>query len=103
MQLTADGQLKHFLTVEGLPPLLLEDILKRAEQFVTVPNKQQKKAPLLRGKTVMNLFFENSTRTALPLKLPRNASARMSLTSIFVPLQPPKGKPCWTRSVTLRR
>ena len=63
MQLTADGQLKHFLTVEGLPPLLLEDILKRAEQFVTVPNKQQKKAPLLRGKTVMNLFFENSTRT----------------------------------------
>ena len=69
MQLTADGQLKHFLTVEGLPPLLLEDILKRAEQFVTVPNKQQKKAPLLRGKTVMNLFFENSTRTRVTFEI----------------------------------
>ena len=69
MQLTADGQLKHFLTVEGLPPLLLEDILKRAEQFVTVPNKQQKKAPLLRGKTVTNLFFENSTRTRVTFEI----------------------------------
>lgn len=69
MQLTADGKLKHFLTIEGLPPLLLEDILDRAEQFVTLPNKQQKKAPLLRGKTVMNLFFENSTRTRVTFEI----------------------------------
>jgi aspartate carbamoyltransferase catalytic subunit len=69
MQLGADGKLKHFLTIEGLPPLLLEDILNRAEQFVTVPNKQQKKAPLLRGKTVMNLFFENSTRTRVTFEI----------------------------------
>lgn len=69
MQLSADGKLKHFLTIEGLPPLLLEEILDRAEQFVTVPNKQQKKAPLLRGKTVMNLFFENSTRTRVTFEI----------------------------------
>lgn len=69
MQLTADGKLKHFLTIEGLPPLLLEEILDRAEQFVTLPNKQQKKAPLLRGKTVMNLFFENSTRTRVTFEI----------------------------------
>ncbi|MBU0654359.1 MAG: aspartate carbamoyltransferase catalytic subunit [Gammaproteobacteria bacterium] len=69
MQLAADGKLKHFLTIEGLPPLLLEEILDRAEQFVTVPNKQQKKAPLLRGKTVMNLFFENSTRTRVTFEI----------------------------------
>lgn len=69
MQLSADGKLKHFLTIEGLPPLLLEEILNRAEQFVTVPNKQQKKAPLLRGKTVMNLFFENSTRTRVTFEI----------------------------------
>jgi aspartate carbamoyltransferase catalytic subunit len=69
MQLGADGKLKHFLTIEGLPPLLLEAILDRAEQFVTVPNKQQKKAPLLRGKTVMNLFFENSTRTRVTFEI----------------------------------
>ena len=57
MQLTPDGKLKHFLTVEGLPPLLLEEILDRAEQFVSLPGKKQVQAPLLRGKTVMNLFF----------------------------------------------
>ncbi len=69
MQLSKDGKLKHFLTIEGLPPLLLEEILDRAEQFVTLPNKQQKKAPLLRGKTVMNLFFENSTRTRVTFEI----------------------------------
>jgi len=69
MQLTRDGQLKHFLTIEGLPPLLLEEILDRAEQFLDLPNKAQNKAPVLRGKTVMNLFFENSTRTRTTFEL----------------------------------
>ncbi len=63
MQLTPEGRLKHLLTTEGLPASLIHEIMDRAEQFVTLPAKQQKKAPLLRGKTVMNLFFENSTRT----------------------------------------
>lgn len=75
MQLTADGKLKHFLTVEGLPPLLLEEILDRAEQFVSLPGKKQVQAPLLRGKTVMNLFFENSTRTRTTFEL---AAKRLS-------------------------
>ena len=75
MQLTADGKLKHFLTVECLPPLLLEEILDRAEQFVSLPNKAQVQAPLLRGKTVMNLFFENSTRTRTTFEL---AAKRLS-------------------------
>jgi len=74
-QLTADGKLKHFLTVEGLPPLLLEEILDRAQQFVSLPNKAQVQAPLLRGKTVMNLFFENSTRTRTTFEL---AAKRLS-------------------------
>jgi len=75
MQLTEDGRLKHFLTVEGLPPLLLEEILDRAQQFVSLPNKAQVQAPLLRGKTVMNLFFENSTRTRTTFEL---AAKRLS-------------------------
>jgi aspartate carbamoyltransferase catalytic subunit len=75
LQLTADGKLKHFLTVEGLPPLLLEEILDRAQQFVSLPNKAQVQAPLLRGKTVMNLFFENSTRTRTTFEL---AAKRLS-------------------------
>ncbi len=75
MQLTADGKLKHFLTIEGLPPLLLEEILDRSEQFVSLPGKIQVQAPLLRGKTVMNLFFENSTRTRTTFEL---AAKRLS-------------------------
>ncbi|HIO93021.1 MAG TPA: aspartate carbamoyltransferase catalytic subunit [Leucothrix mucor] len=73
MQLANDGQLKHFLTIEGLPPLLLEEILNRAEQFLS--NKSQNKSPVLRGKTVMNLFFENSTRTRTTFEL---AAQRLS-------------------------
>lgn len=69
MQLTPEGKLKHFLSTEGLPHLLLHEIMDRAEQFVTLPAKQQKKAPLLRGKTVMNLFFENSTRTRVTFEI----------------------------------
>ncbi|MGB1255841.1 MAG: aspartate carbamoyltransferase catalytic subunit [Thiolinea sp.] len=69
MQLSPDGRLKHFLTTEGLPHSLLHEIMDRAEQFVTLPAKQQKKAPLLRGKTVMNLFFENSTRTRVTFEI----------------------------------
>ena len=75
LQLTDEGKLKHLLTIEGLPPLLLEEILDRAEQFVTLPNKTQSKAPLLRGKTVVNLFFENSTRTRTTFEL---AAQRLS-------------------------
>nr|WP_084708173.1 aspartate carbamoyltransferase catalytic subunit [Leucothrix mucor] len=75
MQLTPDGKLKHFLTVEGLSRDLLNEILDRAEQFVTLPSKAQKKFPLLRGKTVMNLFFENSTRTRITFEL---AAQRLS-------------------------
>ena len=75
LQYTTDGKLKHFLTIEGLSPLLLEEILNRSEQFVTLPNKSQSKAPLLRGKTVVNLFFENSTRTRTTFEL---AAQRLS-------------------------
>ncbi len=75
MQLTDEGKLKHFLTVEGLPPLLLEEILDRSQQFVALPDKAQVQAPLLRGKTVMNLFFENSTRTRTTFEL---AAKRLS-------------------------
>lgn len=79
MQLTADGKLRHFLTVEGLPPLLLEEILDRAEQILNLPGSKQgmvqNKLPILRGKTVMNLFFENSTRTRTTFEL---AAKRLS-------------------------
>ncbi|PHS27117.1 MAG: aspartate carbamoyltransferase catalytic subunit [Methylophaga sp.] len=74
-QLTENGQLRHFLTIEGLKRPLLTEIMDRAEQFSSIGNRQVKKVPLLRGKTIMNLFFENSTRTRTTFEL---AAKRLS-------------------------
>ncbi len=63
LQLNADGSLKHFLTIDGLNRDLLTRILDTAESFTDVSERTVKKVPLLRGKTICNLFFENSTRT----------------------------------------
>ena len=74
-QLTDSGQLRHFLTIEGLKRPLLTEIMDRAEQFSSISNQHVKKVPLLRGKTIMNLFFENSTRTRTTFEL---AAKRLS-------------------------
>ena len=63
LQLTSDGRLKHLLTTEGLPKSLITELLDTAETFLSSQGQPVKKVPLLRGKTVVNLFFENSTRT----------------------------------------
>jgi len=72
IQLNADGKLKHFITIEGLGKTLLTDILDTAQSFVGVTDQQIKKVPLLRGKTIVNLFFENSTRTRTTFELAAN-------------------------------
>ena len=74
-QLTESGQLRHFLTIEGLKKPLLTEIMDRAEQFSGITNRQVKKVPILRGKTIVNLFFENSTRTRSTFEL---AAKRLS-------------------------
>ena len=62
-QLNANGELIHLLSTEGLSRDILTHILDTAAQFVGVSEREVKKVPLLRGKSVFNLFFENSTRT----------------------------------------
>ena len=74
-QLTESGQLHHFLSIEGLKRPLLTEIMDRAEQFSSISHQQVKKVPLLRGKTIVNLFFENSTRTRTTFEL---AAKRLS-------------------------
>lgn len=74
-QLTESGHLRHFLSIEGLNKALLTEIMDRAEQFSSITNRQVKKVPLLRGKTIVNLFFENSTRTRTTFEL---AAKRLS-------------------------
>lgn len=63
IQFDREGNLKHFLTINGLPKEVLINILDTAESFINFSKREIKKVPLLRGKTLVNLFFEPSTRT----------------------------------------
>ena len=74
-QLSSDGKLKHLLSTEGLPKHLMEGLLETADQFVSVGDREVKKVPILRGKSVFNLFFENSTRTRTTFEI---AAKRLS-------------------------
>ena len=58
LQLNDQGQLRHFLSLDGLPRELLTEILDTADSFLEVGARAVKKVPLLRGKTVCNVFFE---------------------------------------------
>lgn len=74
-QLNQHGELIHLLTLDGLPREILHGILDRAEPFTAVAEREVKKVPLLRGKSVFNLFFENSTRTRTTFEI---AAKRLS-------------------------
>jgi len=75
LQLNREGKLKHFISIEGLNKDLLIEILDTAESFAGMSAQKVKKVPLLRGKTIINLFFENSTRTRTTFEL---AASRLS-------------------------
>lgn len=74
-QLNKNGELIHLLSTEGLPRAILEQVLDTAANFVSVSDREVKKIPLLRGKSVFNLFFENSTRTRTTFEI---AAKRLS-------------------------
>jgi aspartate carbamoyltransferase catalytic subunit len=74
-QLDSNDQLQHLLTIEGLPASILTRILDTAESFLSVTEREMKKVPLLRGKSVFNLFFEPSTRTRTTFEI---AAKRLS-------------------------
>jgi len=66
---------KHLLALEELSAEEIALILDTARSFKEVSSRQIKKVPALRGKTVANLFFENSTRTRISFEL---AAKRLS-------------------------
>jgi aspartate carbamoyltransferase catalytic subunit len=74
-QLNERGELQHLLTIEGLPREIVTHILDTAASFVGVTEREVKKVPLLRGKSVFNLFFEPSTRTRTTFEI---AAKRLS-------------------------
>jgi aspartate carbamoyltransferase catalytic subunit len=67
--------MKHLLSIEGMDRADMEAILERAESFAEVGRRDIKKVPTLRGRTVVNLFFEASTRTSSSFEL---AAKRLS-------------------------
>ena len=75
VQFDSTRRLRHLLTIEGIPRQTLLDILNTAESFMSVGEREIKKLPLLRGKTVVNLFFESSTRTRTTFEI---AAKRLS-------------------------
>ena len=74
-QLSPRGELHHLLTLDGLPAATLRQILDTAESFMDVGERDVKKVPLLRGKSIFNLFFEPSTRTRTTFEI---AAKRLS-------------------------
>ena len=74
-QLNRHGELTHLLSIEGLPQEVITHILDTAASFMEVSQREVKKVPLLRGKSVFNLFFENSTRTRTTFEI---AAKRLS-------------------------
>jgi len=72
---------KHLISIEDLDRPSIERILDRAESFAEVSGREIKKVPALRGRTVVNLFYEASTRTSSSFEL---AAKRLSADVVSV-------------------
>ena len=70
---------RHLLGLEGVPRQDLELILDTADTFREVLDRTIKKLPTLRGITVLNLFYEPSTRTRISFEL---AEKRLSADTV---------------------
>jgi aspartate carbamoyltransferase catalytic subunit len=73
--------MRHLLSIEALSRDEIEAILERAASFAEVGRRDIKKVPTLRGRTVVNLFFESSTRTSSSFEL---AAKRLSADVVSV-------------------
>jgi aspartate carbamoyltransferase catalytic subunit len=70
---------RHLLSIGDLDRADVERILETAEGFESVMHRDVKKVPTLRGRTVMNVFFESSTRTSSSFEL---AAKRLSADTV---------------------
>jgi aspartate carbamoyltransferase catalytic subunit len=73
--------MKHLLGVDQLSRQEIERILDRADSFAEVGRRDIKKVPTLRGRTIVNLFYESSTRTLSSFEL---AAKRLSADVVSV-------------------
>jgi aspartate carbamoyltransferase catalytic subunit len=73
--------MRHLLSIEQLSKAEIEAILDRAESFAEVGRRDIKKVPTLRGRTIVTLFYESSTRTSSSFEL---AAKRLSADLVSV-------------------
>ncbi|MBK9437524.1 MAG: aspartate carbamoyltransferase catalytic subunit [Chloracidobacterium sp.] len=74
-------QRRDLLGIRDLTPAEITGILDTAENFSEISTREVKKVPALRGKTVINLFFEASTRTRTSFEL---AAKRLSADAVNI-------------------
>src|SRR5205085_1768376 len=72
---------RHLLGLEGVPAEDILHVLDTTKSFVEISERDIKKVPTLRGKTVINLFYENSTRTRTSFEI---AAKRLSADTINI-------------------
>ena len=72
---------RDLLGIRDLTPAEIRGILDTAENFREINTREIKKVPALRGKTVVNLFFENSTRTRTSFEI---AAKRLSADAVNI-------------------
>jgi aspartate carbamoyltransferase catalytic subunit len=72
---------RHLISIDDLTREGIERILERAESFAEVSGREIKKVPTLRGRTVINLFYESSTRTSSSFEI---AAKRLSADTVNV-------------------
>jgi aspartate carbamoyltransferase catalytic subunit len=72
---------KHLISIDDVDRAGIERILDRAESFAEVAGREIKKVPALRGRTIVNLFYESSTRTSSSFEL---AAKRLSADVVSV-------------------
>ncbi len=66
---------RHLISIDDLDREGIERILERAQSFAEVSGREIKKVPALKGRTIVNLFYESSTRTSSSFEL---AAKRLS-------------------------
>lgn len=73
--------MRHLLGIAGLSREQIERLLDRAEALTQLAERENKKLPTLSGRTILNLFFENSTRTRSSFEL---AAKRLSADTVAI-------------------
>src|SRR2546427_9334541 len=79
--MSSNFNLKHLLTIRELSADQITHLLDTADSFRDISKREIKKVPALRGRTVINLFFEPSTRTRTSFEI---AAKRLSADAVNI-------------------